>query len=385
MRVRGWPGSLPARTGNVYDLRELAGAFGDLGTFVPFVVGYLTVTRLDPAGVLVAFGLAQVAVGLTYRTPLAVQPMKAIATVAVASPLAITPGAVQVAALFTGLLWLGLALTGAAGWLARVTGRPVVQGLMLGLGLALALEGVRMMAGDVAIALAAALGVLVLGRRAAAAVLALVVFGAAVALVREPALATDLARAGLAWRVPAPHVADVAWGDVVTGVLLLALPQVALTFGNAVLAAVEENNTVFPDRPVTVRAVALDHGLMNLGSAALGGIPMCHGAGGMAGHVRFGARSGGALVILGALTLGAGLVFADGIALALRGFPGGVLGLILLLAGLELASVAPPASADRTERLVVLATAALAIVNVAAGFLAGLVLWHLARRGWLRL
>jgi MFS superfamily sulfate permease-like transporter len=131
--------------------------------------------------------------------------------------------------------------------------------------------------------------------------------------------------------------------------------------------------------------VALDHGLMNLGSAALGGIPMCHGAGGMAGHVRFGARSGGALVILGALTLGAGLVFADGIALALRAFPGGVLGLILLLAGLELASVAPPASADRTERLVVLATAALAIVNVAAGFLAGLVLWHLARRGWLRL
>jgi MFS superfamily sulfate permease-like transporter len=257
---------------------------------------------------------------------------------------------------------------------------------MLGLGLSLALEGVRMMAGDLVLALVAGIGALALLHRGSAlAVLGLVALGAGVALAREPALAGALARLGWTWRVPAPHWAGITWHDVATGVLVLAVPQVALTFGNAVLATVEENNTVFPDRPVTIRAVALDHGLMNLAGAALGGIPMCHGAGGMAGHVRFGARSGGALVILGALTLAAGLLFADGIALALHAFPAGVLGLILLLAGLELAAVVPHAPTDRSERLVMLATAALVMFNMAAGFVTGLVLWHLSRRGWLRL
>src|SRR5690606_13235643 len=85
------------------------------------------------------------------------------------------------------------------------------------------------------------------------------------------------------------------------GGLILALPQVPLTLGNACIAVCAENNSVFPDRPVTERKVATSMGLMNLFSPAIGGVPVCHGAGGMAGHVRFGARTGGALVILGVI------------------------------------------------------------------------------------
>jgi hypothetical protein len=98
--------------------------------------------------------------------------------------------------------------------------------------------------------------------------------------------------------------------DLVTGVVVLGLPQAALTLGNAIIATVEENNTLFPRRPTTVKAVAIDHGIMNLVGASLGGVPMCHGAGGMAAHIRFGARTGGALVILGSLVLCTGLFFA---------------------------------------------------------------------------
>jgi hypothetical protein len=373
------------RPGNVYDLREASGAFGDLGTFVPFVVGYLAVTGLDPASILVPFGLAQIVVGLYYRTPLAVQPMKAIASAAVSQPGLVTAGAIQIAGLFTGGLWLALGLTGAASGLARLAGRPVVNGLVLGLALGLGLEGVRMAASDAPVAVIAGVaGLALLARAGAPAMLALLGLGLAVAIVRAPALPADVLAAAWDWRLPSLGVRDLAWPDVVTGVVVLALPQAALTFGNAVLAAAEEHNAVFPDRPVSVRAMAVDHGLMNLGGAALGGVPMCHGAGGIAGHVRFGARTGGALVILGAVTLIAGLGFADAIVFVLRAFPPGVLGVVLLLGSLELATSVRQDASARVERYVTFATAALGMWNMGLGFAAGVVLWHASRRGWLK-
>jgi hypothetical protein len=219
-------GAAPAR-GNVYGLSEVSGAFGDLGTFVPFVVGYLAVTGLPPGGILVSFGLAQIAVGFWYRTPLAVQPMKAIGSAAIAQPGVVTAGAVQAAGLFTGVLWLVLGLTGAASWLARLAGRPVVNGLVLGLALALGLEGVRMAAGDPWIGLlAGAVALALLSRAPAAAMLALLGLGLAVAILRAPGLAADVAGLGSDWRLPALGLRELGWRDAMTGVVVLALPQV---------------------------------------------------------------------------------------------------------------------------------------------------------------
>src|SRR5450759_4514834 len=106
--------------------------------------------------------------------------------------------------------------------------------------------------------------------------------------------------------------------DLWTGFILLALPQLPLTCGNAYLAITEENDRLFPDRPVTERSVAFSTGLMNLGSSLIGGIPMCHGAGGMAGHVQFGARTGGSSIILGSILLGAGLFLSSSIGTVFR-------------------------------------------------------------------
>jgi predicted benzoate:H+ symporter BenE len=50
--------------------------------------------------------------------------------------------------LFTGVFWLVMGLTGMVAWIARITSRPIVQGLVLGLGLDFILEGVQMIAGD---------------------------------------------------------------------------------------------------------------------------------------------------------------------------------------------------------------------------------------------
>ena len=217
------------------------------------------------------------------------------------------------------------------------------------------------------------------------AMLPLLAFGAAVAFAREPDLLGELARISVHFRLPKSALSCIEWNDVVTGVLVLGLPQAALTLGNAIVATVEENNALFPDRPTTVRTVAIDHGVMNLLGAALGGVPMCHGAGGMAGHVRFGARTGGALVILGVLVLGAGLFLADSVATFFKLFPSSLLGVILLFGGLELAAGAQSKDFAKSDRYVMLLTAGVAMWNMGAGYFAGLLLWHAFDRKWLTL
>jgi hypothetical protein len=176
-----------------------------------------------------------------------------------------------------------------------------------------------------------------------------------------------------------------SWPEVVTGTLVLAVPQVALTLGNAVIATAAEHNSLFPHRPVSVRLLALDHGLMNLVAAPLGGVPMCRGAGGMAGHIRFGARTGGALVILGALLMVGALFFADSVATVFRLFPLPVLGVILFFGGIELAVGINGDTFSRSERTVLVVTAGIALWNMGVAYLAGLLLYHAAQRGILRL
>jgi predicted permease len=117
----------------------------------------------------------------------------------------------------------------------------------------------------------------------------------------------------------------------------------------------------------------------------LGGIPMCHGAGGMAGHVRFGARTGGAPIILGTILIVIALFFSTSVTAFLRIFPESILGVILFLTGAQLALGACDISKDKGERFATVVTAALAIWNVGLAFVVGSLIHVLSRRGWLRL
>jgi MFS superfamily sulfate permease-like transporter len=124
---------------------------------------------------------------------------------------------------------------------------------------------------------------------------------------------------------------------------------------------------------------------MNLGSAALGGVPMCHGAGGMAGHVAFGARTGGAPIILGALLLLCAFLFSGSIQLVFELFARPALGVILFLTGAQLALGSCDFSKNKGERFITLVTAAFAIWNVGLAFMVGIALAQIEKRGWLRL
>jgi hypothetical protein len=208
--------------------------------------------------------------------------------------------------------------------------------------------------------------------------------GIGYSVVTNPALVGHLGAVSFHLRLPELALGKITWSDLVLGALILGLPQAPLTLGNAILGVTHENNELFPDRPMTVKTVALDHGLMNVVSTAIGGVPLCHGAGGMAGHVRFGARTGGALVILGVIVTFTGLFFADSVVLLFGMIPSAILGVILFFAGLELASTMRDIGTRKEDVYVMLVTAGIAVVNMGIAFVAGVALYYALRRGLVR-
>ena len=381
--------SIPAPVSNRFDRMEVAGAFGDLGTLISFVVAYLAVLKMDPFGVLFAFGVAMVVCGFVYRTPVPVQPMKAagaIATTQAAQTLVLTPSMVHAASLVTGVVWLVLGLTGTANRVANLIKRPIVIGIILGLGFGFMIEGAKMMATNWWIGGAALLGTsLVLTNRVIPAMFLLLVFGAAYGIISDPTLIDALRGVQMETRWPTFALSQLTWNDLFLGTVFLALPQVPLTLGNAVIAITEENNRLFPQRPVTEGKIATSTGLMNIMGASVGGVPMCHGAGGMAGHIQFGARTGGAVVILGAVLLLTAIFFSGSVGTLLRLFPPSILGVILFLTGAQLALGSCDFSKDKGERFVTVITGALAVWNVGIAFVVGMIAYALMKRGWLRI
>jgi MFS superfamily sulfate permease-like transporter len=375
--------------GNRFDRMEWAGAFGDLGTLIPFVVAYIAVLKIDPFGILFAFGSALVICGLYYKTPFPVQPMKAIgaaATTQAAQTAVIAQATVYSASLVTGLIWLALGLTGAAGRIAKLVPRFVVIGIVLGLGFSFMLEGVKLMSSGWVVAAVGLVGtLLLLTNRALPAMFLLLLFGVLCGVIQDPAVAGALRGIRFEFHRPAFALSGITWHDLVVGTLFLALPQLPLTLGNAIIAIHEENNRLFPEHPVTEKAVATSTGLMNVVGAVMGGVPMCHGAGGMAGHVAFGARTGGAPIILGVILLCLAFGFSGSIATIFNVFPPAVLGVILFLTGAQLGLGSCDFSKNKAERFITLATAAFAMWNVGLAFVVGMTLAFIAKRGLLRM
>ncbi len=385
----GGPGIHPATPVNRFDRLEWAGAFGDLGTLIPFVVAYISLLKMDPYGILLAFGIALIISGLYYKTPFPIQPMKAIGAVATtqaAQTITITPNAVYGAGIVTGVIWFLLGITGAAKKVADLVSRPVAVGIVLGLGFSFMLEGVKMMAQGWLLGGAALLGtLLLLSNRVIPVMFLLLVVGAFAAVAQNPVLLDELTTISVEFRAPSFALGGMTWGEFVIGTIFLALPQVPLTLGNAIIAITEENNRLFPDRQVTEKKVAISTGIMNLLGPAVGAVPMCHGAGGMAGHVRFGARTGGAPIILGGLLIVTTLFFSGSVETIFKIFPAPILGVILFLTGAQLALGSCDFGKSKDDRFVSLITAGCAVWNIGLAFVVGVATYHLLKRGWVRL
>jgi len=357
--VRAQPGAV---TG------DLAGAFGDLGTFLPHAVSALTVGGLSPTGLFVGFGLFYGFTGLFYRLPIPVQPMKAVSAVLVTSHL--TPGAVAATGVILGVVLLILAVTGLIERLSRAIPQSVTAGLQLGLGITLALLGLKLMLGLpwIGFGILALVLVLMLVPRCPATLVAL-----AVAIVAGQVFGlTQAAHPSVALTLPGLVLPG--WADVADAMREAVLPQLALTITNAIIVTAALAHSLFPAKGqrVTERRLALSTGAANLLLAPFGAMPMCHGAGGLTAHHRFGARTGAAPLILGALLLGLGLFFSSAALDLLRMIPMAAVGAFLAVAGADLAISKRVFDARPSCWPVIGATAAAAVaVNPAVGLLVG--------------
>ncbi len=356
-----------------FDLGEVSGALGDLGTFIPIVVSLTAICGLDMGAVLLFAGLANIASGLIFRLPIPVQPMKAIAAVAIAESL--SQQEIAAAGIGAGVVVLLFGITNLIGLVERHVPMPIVRGIQLGVGLKLLIKGLamvhatRFLALDSWVTAAIGMALIVPTARHPRFPSALIVFCAGLVLTLAAAgpsiLHIESAFGGVRLFLP-------SGSDFEVGLLRGTLPQVPLTLLNSVIALCVLSGDLFPGRRLGTRPVAVSVGMMNLLACPFGAMPMCHGAGGLAGQYRFGARTGGSVVMLGAAKVLGGLLVGGMAAAFMAAYPRSILGVLLVFAGVELAMPARDI-ASRNDFMVVLLTAGGVIgLNTAAGVAVGL-------------
>jgi MFS superfamily sulfate permease-like transporter len=371
-----------------FNRHELAGSLGDMGTFIPILVGMVTVCGLNAGSALFFAGFFNLITGFIFGIPLAVQPMKAIGTIAINEGL--TVNQILTAGIVTSAVVFLLGITNLISFLNKHIPLSVIRGLQLGLGLLLIINGVKMVTntntifGLDSIAVGAFCGLLVLflffSKRFPG---ALVVFaiGFVFLFLRSPNVLE-----GLSYELSIPKFAIPGKDDFISGTLKAAIPQIPLTTLNSVIAVCALSWDLFPKKGADTRKMATSVGLMNLIGCWFGAMPMCHGSGGLAAQYGFGARTGGSIVFLGIIKMVIGFFFGAYAIKLLSVYPLSVLGVLLTFSGLELAMTSRDMK-TRSDMFVMLLTAAVIIAfhSTAIGFVVGLALAYLFLFGVLRI
>lgn len=350
---------------------DVSGAVADLGIFVPLVAALILVNGLPPGPVLLLAGLLSLAAGSWFRIPFPVQPLKALTALAVAQQL--SPAVIRAAGLLIGIILVLLTVTGLADRIARIFTRPVIRSLQLAVGTMLLIAAYDLAVAPpelftgtpgpgwtlaLAVATLAVVGVAVWRRWYAAAAVLVVLGTLAAGLAADPRFGAVVLH-GPTLAVPPLEVFGSAF-------VLLVVPQLPLTYGNAVVGMADLAREQFPTaRRVRPGPVALSCGLGNIASALLGGMPMCHGSSGLTAHVRLGARSPAMNWILGGGLVVLGVVFSEQVLVLFGLLPVWALAGFLAYAGLRHALLVLDLRGARLALAIVAAA-----VGVAAGNLA---------------
>ncbi|XP_020588655.1 molybdate transporter 2-like [Phalaenopsis equestris] len=373
---------------------ELSGSVGDLGTYIPIVLALSLVNGLDLGTTLLFTALYNAITGLLFGIPMPVQPMKSIAAVAISPSSHLSIPQIMAAGLCTASTLLILGATGLMSLLYRFLPLPVVRGVQLSQGLSFTFSAVsyisyiqdlpsgktsgpRPMLGSDGLLLALSAVVFILlsssagneRRRLFPSALIVFLFGFILCFFRNPSVLRQL-KLG-----PSPiRVIRITSEDWKVGFFRGAIPQIPLSILNSVIAVCKLSGDLFPDQEVSAAAVSVSVGLMNWAGCWFGAMPVCHGAGGLAGQYRFGGRSGLSVMFLAAGKMVAGLVFGNSFVVILREFPVGLLGVLLVFAGVELA-MSSRDMGSKKESFVMLVCAAVSMkLDAGVGFVCGLVM-----------
>ncbi len=312
-----------------FTLPELTGSLADLGTIIPFILIAVSLTGMQLGPILLMFGLYYAFTGLFYKLPIAVEPLKVVG--ALMASISLTQGEVVGAGLFVGVVFLLIGVTGLIDHIARIFPLSMIRGVQFGLALLLMKNGGLYVLKDpwIGVAALAIFAFTLLWNRRQEDLNfpgALLVFALGIGYGLY-AYGIPPIRPGLPLELYVPGV-----NEVLSGIYKAGIAQVPLTLTNAVLATSLLASDLFREK-VSNKKLSTTIGVTNLIAPILGGLPMCHGAGGMAAHYKFGARTGGADIMVGAIFVALSL-FATSAMLGI--IPVGILGTLLFFAGAEL-------------------------------------------------
>ena len=387
-----------------FNRMEFAGSLGDLGTVLPLAIGMILVNGLDPSGLFLSAGLFYIFTGLYFGITTPVEPMKVIGAYAIAT--AMSPQQIMASGILMGVCLMVIGATGAITFIGKYTPKAVIRGVQLSTGTLLMAEGIKFMIGKTRLQvlhqmaepylsvqqigpipvgliigiIGAALTLLLLENKRMPAGLMIVATGILIGLLMGTRQGLGDIRPGLYL----PRILPLGFPegpDFTFALLALVLPQMPMTIGNAVIAEMDLSISYFGTaaRRVTGRALCVSMALGNFLSALLGGMPLCHGAGGLAAHYRFGARSAGSNLIIGAIFILLTLLLGNHILALFNLIPMAILGVLLLFSGSQLALTVLDMK-ERKEMFVVVTILGITLAsNLAAGFIVGIAIAYLLR------
>lgn len=382
----------------------MAGSLGDLGTILPIAIGMILVNGLNPVGLFLSVGLFYIFTGVYYGVTVPVQPMKVIGAYSIAT--AMSSGQILASSLLMGALLLLLGLTGAVDFIGRHTPRPIIRGIQLSTGILLMAKGVDMMIGRSKMQLlvemaepylkvqtlgpipigiiigicAGLLTLLLLDNKKFPAGLAVIGTGLILGLILGTGEGMEYFSPGFYLPEWMPFDIPVR-ADFMAAFFLLVLPQFPMTVGNASIANADLASQYFgkDSKKVTYKNLCISMGLGCIGSFFFGGMPMCHGAGGLAAHYRFGARTAGSNLMIGFLLVVLVLLLGPGIMAIIYLLPMAILGVLLVFAGAQLALTIQDVS-QRKDLFVVMVILAITLTtNLGIGVLFGFGLAYLLK------
>jgi len=378
-----------------FDRVELAGSLGDLGTLIPLSVAIILLTGLNTTVVLCSIGLFYIITGIYFKLPMPVQPLKVVAAIAIAYPEKISISVMIAAGILMGIFLLLLALTGLIDWISKFFKKPIIRGIQFGLGLILITKSIELISkpnlfisdlntpfSNTAIPLNLVIGIIaffivlfLLRSKKYPAALVIVFLGLIVGVSLSSFEISNFEFGIVPFEFIFPNTSE-----FLSALVLLVIPQIPLTIGNAIIGTKDACENFFDKnentKRVTHKALSYSMGFANIIIGFLGGLPLCHGAGGLAAHYRFGARTGGSNIIIGTTFIILALVFGKIAIEILSVIPNAVLGILLLFAGLELAMLILDVR-EKKNLFIVLIVAGLgfATKNMAIAFFAGIIIY----------